>query len=307
MPEEQQTTAEQKASAEAFEMPDELSEADIAELLHLTSGKAPDASAAETEGDDDDGADDTRTDDGDAADEAADDGDDAAKNVTLTQEQLAQMAQGVAQATMSAQQQQGAQKKAPEEEDVVAELIRQNPGLDEDGARFMVNAVTPLLKRQLGTLEQRIAGLQQYIVANTQKQAVEGLRSALNREMDRLKVDDDPDEREDLFDLTVSRGLRTHGQAFDEARAIQELRKIHNRRVKRAYDQRKTTVATKKEAAEQTPPVSHVQGTKTVGSDVFKALRDPKNKDMDIGSPGFNKLLKWLVKTPGKALEELLG
>ena len=315
MPEEQQGSAGEKTQAEApFVLSEEeLSEADISELLHMTSGRTSEttqASEGEQAGEEKQGDEGEATASDDAAGEGGKDAASAAtKNVTLTQEQLTQMAQGVAAATVSAQQQQApqTQQQPPPEDDVVSELMRQNPGLDEDAAKFMVNTMTPLLKRQLGGLEQRLAGLQQYIVQNSQKQAVEGLRSVLNREMDRMKVSDDGDEREDLFDLTVSRGLRNHGQAFDEAKAIQELRKLHNRRVKAGYTAKKATVATKKQAAENTPPVTHVSGNKTMGSDIYKALRDPRNKDMDIGSPGFNKILKGLVKTPAKAIEELLG
>ena len=206
-------------------------------------------------------------------------------------EQLMGLVNKMVDAKMSGQQ--------PDEEvdtDIVDQIVAD--GIDQDGARFMVDNVRRILSNEVGgrldKMEKNLEELGRFAAQNQQERAINTYESHVNQLLDNAQVTD-PVEREMYKETITARGMRKHGREFNNDKATQEFRKLRNDHIRQSHEASQGRVEQAQNALDNTPPVVTSQSGGSVAPSTAQELKarldNPSDKGMDFRGGDFQNLV----------------
>jgi type II secretory pathway component PulC len=110
-----------------------------------------------------------------------------------------------------------------------------------------------------------------------------------------------------MKDAVAARGQRVYGQNFNMDHAKKLFRDINNERLQQGHQQQSQYVANKQNMQSNAPPQQHAEGATSSIESIQNQIRDPKNKNMDLRSDGFQETVKRFLNAGDNAVNSMLG
>lgn len=187
-------------------------------------------------------------------------------------------------------------------DDLISAIAKDLPTSDAEGSTFTTEDGTNLAKTvltavevanggRLKALEDKTAGFEGALTASSDKERVQQYENHIAKLLDDAKINNSLD-REAIELVVTNRGMRQHGQQFNEARATQMFRTVLDERLASEVTAREATAETKQTEANETPAVSHATGVGTSTEGIRTRLADSTDAGMDFSGGDFGKLVR---------------
>ncbi len=211
-------------------------------------------------------------------------------------------------------QQPQAEQGTPTQESLEKQLLEANPDVDPKAVKWMIDTAGKIAEHQIdekvngeiAPLKQQLAQVSQFAAQSANEKVLSEYDTSMNDLANQAGVQDDY-TRNLMKDAVAARGQRVYGQNFNIDHAKKLFRDINNERLHQGHQQQSQYVANKQNMQNNAPPQQHAEGATSSIESIQKAIRDPKNKSMDLRGDGFETTVKRFLDAGDNAVNKMLG
>ena len=210
-----------------------------------------------------------------------------------------------------------AQSKPPQksqQENLEQQLLKDNPDVDPKAVKWMIDTAGKIAEHQIDAkvsgelepLKRQLAQVSQHASQNANEKILNEYEKSMDDLASQAGVQDDY-TRSLMKDAVAARGQREYGQNFNLDHARKLFRDINSERLQQGHQQQSQYVANKQNMQNNAPPQQHAEGATSSIESIQKAIRDPKNKSMDLRGEGFENTVKRFLDAGDNAVNKMLG
>ena len=201
-----------------------------------------------------------------------------------------------------------------QQESLEKQLLEANPDVDPNAVKWMIDTAGKIAEHQIeqkvngeiAPLKQQLAQVSQHAAQSANERILNEYETSMNDLANQAGVQDDY-TRGLMKDAVAARGQREYGQNFSLDHAKKLFRDINNERLQQGHQQQSQYVAEKQNMQSNAPPQQHAEGATSSIESIQNQIRDPKNKNMDLRSDGFQETVKRFLNAGDNAVNSMLG
>ena len=206
------------------------------------------------------------------------------------------------------------QQEQQTQESLEKQLLEANPDVDPNAVKWMIDTAGKIAEHQIeqkvngeiAPLKQQLAQVSQHAAQSANERILNEYETSMNDLANQAGVQDDY-TRGLMKDAVAARGQREYGQNFSLDHAKKLFRDINNERLQQGHQQQSQYVAEKQNMQSNAPPQQHAEGATSSIESIQNQIRDPKNKNMDLRSDGFQETVKRFLNAGDNAVNSMLG
>jgi len=185
--------------------------------------------------------------------------------------------------------------------------------MDPEGLNWLVTSmqkvVGPIVQKaiqeEVQPLRADVDSVKGFAMQTSNERTVREYDAHLNDTLDTLKVTD-PWHRQAIKGMVTAEGMKM-GNAFSMNKAAEMVRTFNNQRVQSGHQSQQVYIDDKQGNIKAEPAVQHTAGAGTAAESIMARVMDAGDRDMDIGAPGFNRLVRNIVEGGKQAVSATLG
>tara|TARA_R100000458_G_C8271579_1_gene246307 strand:- start:963 stop:1883 length:921 start_codon:yes stop_codon:yes gene_type:complete len=206
------------------------------------------------------------------------------------------------------------QQEQQTQESLEKQLLEANPDVDPNAVKWMIDTAGKIAEHQIeqkvngeiAPLKQQLAQVSQHAAQSANERILNEYETSMNDLANQAGVQDEY-TRNLMKDAVAARGQREYGQNFSLDHAKKLFRDINNERLQQGHQQQSQYVAEKQNMQSNAPPQQHAEGATSSIESIQNQIRDPKNKNMDLRSDGFQETVKRFLNAGDNAVNSMLG
>jgi len=206
------------------------------------------------------------------------------------------------------------QQEQQTQESLEKQLLEANPDVDPNAVKWMIDTAGKIAEHQIeqkvngeiAPLKQQLAQVSHHAAQSANERILNEYETSMNDLANQAGVQDDY-TRGLMKDAVAARGQREYGQNFSLDHAKKLFRDINNERLQQGHQQQSQYVAEKQNMQSNAPPQQHAEGATSSIESIQNQIRDPKNKNMDLRSDGFQETVKRFLNAGDNAVNSMLG